>query len=279
MARKATDMTGRVFGELTVVCRAESPSGIGTYWLCRCSCGNEIKADGGNLRRGTPLSCGCANYIDLQGQRFGRLMVMGKAEKPHGIKNRGAWWTCRCDCGIYTDVTGDSLRRGTTRSCGCLQKETARTDSTTHGLSKSPEYKIWNSMIQRCRTDGGDSRYGGRGIEVCARWKNSFEEFYRDMGPRPSENHTLDRRNNDGNYEPGNCRWTSQTVQIINQGISNLNKTGIKGVRVTPSGNYEASLQVHGEVKLRREFKTLEEAAEARRSAEIEFHEPLLKKE
>lgn len=267
---KRIDITGQVFGELTVLHQVERSESGGTYWACQCSCGNTIKADSSNLRRGKANSCGCKKYIDITNQRFGRLVAHRLVEND----KRGAFWYCTCDCGGDTTVNGNILRSGRTLSCGCLQKEVTAAQFTTHGLSHSPEYKIWNSMIQRCQSD--HPNYGARGILVCDKWQNSFEAFYQDVGPRPDESYTLDRRDNDGNYEPGNCRWADRTTQTLNQGIRSDNKTGIKGVSETSSGKYLAELRVHGEVKLKKEFPTIEEATEARRQAEEEHHSAIL---
>lgn len=113
---------------------------------------------------------------------------------------------------------GTDLKKGHTSSCGCLRRETLR----THGLSRSvPEYCVWECMIARCRNPSRSwfHLYGGRGISVCERWLN-FENFLADMGPRPTPDHSLDRVNNDGNYEPGNCRWATRIEQANNTRIN-----------------------------------------------------------
>lgn len=147
---------------------------------------------------------------DLTGMRFGRLTVIAAA----GIKSRQRQWRCVCDCGGTKVVAGSSLKSGCTKSCGCLNSETARKARTSHGMFGAPEYNSWAAMIQRC-TNEKEKRfadYGGRGIKVCARWLESFENFYADMGERP-EGMTLDRKENDGNYEPSNCRWATKLEQ------------------------------------------------------------------
>jgi len=146
---------------------------------------------------------------DLTGQRFGRLTVVGcvgRNQFDHVL------WLCRCDCGNEKQATTSSLRGGRTVSCGCYSP------SRTHGLSKTPEYKVWTAMVQRCTTAKHQAYkdYGGRGIKVCDRWRHSFENFLADMGPRPGKGYSLDRINNNGHYEPGNCRWATQTEQTNN---------------------------------------------------------------
>lgn len=150
---------------------------------------------------------------DMTGQRFGRLTVVGYVGKVAGNK---AAWLCQCDCGRSITVVGESLRRGHTTTCGCLRNWPKPKEH--HGKAHSPEYAVWSHMIQRCTNPArsGYHLYGGRGIKVCQRWRDSFVAFLEDVGPRPSLNHTLDRIDNDGNYEPGNCRWVTADVQSSN---------------------------------------------------------------
>lgn len=154
---------------------------------------------------------------DMTGQRFGRLVALAYAGSEK--------WSCRCDCGAEHVTAGADLRRGKAQSCGCLQIEVAKTGDCrrTHGMADSPEYRSWTAMVRRCTDSSaaGYHRYGGRGITVCDRWIDSFEAFYADMGPRPRGT-TLDRRENDGNYEPGNCRWATRQEQAGNMSTTVL---------------------------------------------------------
>jgi hypothetical protein len=155
--------------------------------------------------------------IDLVGQRFGRLVVHRKHIRR--AVDGGLMWICLCDCNTSTVVYTGHLRSGHTKSCGCFRDEKASEINKTHGLAKTPEYKIWRVMLQRCfdkRCDEYDN-YGGRGITVCDSWKNSFESFYQDMKPRPTPEHTLDRRENGGNYELSNCHWATLEEQHNNK--------------------------------------------------------------
>jgi hypothetical protein len=167
--------------------------------------------------------------VDLQGQRFGRLVAAESVGSSAHGKRR---WRCTCDCGGSTVVDAGTLKQGGTASCGCLGRESARRngarfDGSAHvrhghkrALNPSPEYAIWTAMKRRCsERASADDRplYFARGIRVCDRWVASFAAFLADMGRRPSAQHSLDRRDNDGNYEPSNCRWATPDVQANNR--------------------------------------------------------------
>jgi hypothetical protein len=148
--------------------------------------------------------------INLTGQRFDRLLVLERAPNIQAFTA----WRCACDCGNVIEVRTNALRcKRPQRSCGCS------TDLRTHGMTNTPEYRSWQSAIMRCENPNALKypRYGGRGIKVCAAWRDSFETFYADMGPRPAGT-TLDRwPNKDGDYEPGNCRWATASQQNLNR--------------------------------------------------------------
>ena len=155
--------------------------------------------------------------MTLAGQKFGRLLVINFS---HRTPRRRAFWLCQCECGASLEVDQDNLRSGNTASCGCLRREVTIATSTTHGHAAkdgSPEYESWSAMRARVAATSGErfENYGKRGITCCERWA-SFENFLADMGPRP-EGRTLDRINNDGNYEPGNCRWATASQQVTNR--------------------------------------------------------------
>ena len=149
---------------------------------------------------------------NITGQRYGRLTVVGLA----AIGPRA--WVCKCDCGNAVTITNPKLRCGNNRSCGCLQKEITGARFRTHGMTNQKVYRAWKAMIARCERPKTQlfHRYGGRGISVCTQWRESFQSFFNDMGHPPSSLHSLDRINNNGNYEPGNCRWSTRTEQLRN---------------------------------------------------------------
>ena len=160
--------------------------------------------------------------LDIKGVRFGRLLVIELHHIAHVT-----YWLCRCDCGTEAVVAGHRLVIGKTKSCGCLKGEKQR----THGLSRTAEHFVWKSMNSRCyrKSDHSFRDYGGRGITVCDRWQGTsgFANFIADMGPRPSPEHSIDRfPDNNGNYEPGNCRWATRLEQGQNKRNNRLIESG-----------------------------------------------------
>ena len=152
---------------------------------------------------------------NLTGQTFGRLTVISQGPSN---RHKKATWNCRCICGEHITVVGNNLRSGNSQSCGCLHNELLSKQATTHGLTEHSDFKVWSGMIQRCTNSEYFQYYlyGGRGITVCSQWLNSPAQFFTDMGPRPSRNHSIDRENNDGNYTPENCRWATDLEQSNN---------------------------------------------------------------
>ena len=173
-------------------------------------------------------------FIDLTGMKFGRLTVVrclfrGGMVAETG-KKRNTTWECKCDCGKTTSVTSQDLLKGKSKSCGCLRAEL----HTKHGGSDTSEYHTWEQIVQRCTNKDSPryKTYGGRGITVCERWLE-FENFIRDMGPRPT-GQSIERVDNDKGYEPTNCIWAEASVQHNNT---------TKSVRITYNGRTQTRRQ------------------------------------
>lgn len=160
--------------------------------------------------------------VNLVGQQFERLLVI---EEDMTNNEKKAKWICKCDCGNIVSVYGHNLKSGTTKSCGCLYRDRKGEHNPRYetGLSREWIYSTWNSMKQRCFNPNATeySAYGGRGITVCEEWKNSFKCFYEYVSKLPhygEEGRSIDRINNNGNYEPGNVRWATKEQQYENRG-------------------------------------------------------------
>lgn len=221
---------GSVYSRLTVV-RAIGKNGFrDTYWQCRCQCGKETTSLGSNLRRGLSRSCGCLGRSDdiQPGQQYGRWTVLREVEQIGYVRR----WQCRCACGNEGAVIGANLRRGGSRSCGCLTIEAA----TTHGQTNTSTYAVWKGMLDRCYNKNAPkySLYGGTGVRVCSEWRNSFENFLADMAERP-QNKSLDRwPDRGGDYSLSNCRWATPTEQNRNRRNIQLDDDKVRAIKNDP---------------------------------------------
>lgn len=157
-----------------------------------------------------------SKFIDLTGQKFGNLTAVKRLENN---RHKCAMWECRCSCGKTAICTTGHLRSGHSKTCGCLKKEILTLRNVSHDKSKTPEYRTWYHMIQRCTNpnDKDFKHYGGRGIAVCPEWRSSFQAFYEYIGTRPTPQHSIDRIDNNIGYRPGNIKWATTTCQGNNR--------------------------------------------------------------
>lgn len=159
--------------------------------------------------------------IDLVGNRYGRLLVLSDTGRRY--KNGDIYWLCKCDCGNEVEINGNNIKSGRTISCGCYNKEIITNRNFKHGHNTrnktSSEYIAWCNMVARCENhnDARYDTYGARGIIVCEEWRKDFSSFLKHIGLKPSKKYSIDRINNNGNYEPGNVRWGTDEQQFRNK--------------------------------------------------------------
>lgn len=220
-AHNFIDLTGSIFGRLKVLNIDEHKSADNRVrWICECSCGNIKSIRTKDLRNGNSRSCGCApkrKFTDMTGFVFGRLTVVSL----HSKVGNEAKWNCVCVCGNTSVVFGNNLRRNHTTSCGCQQKEATSKAKMTHGWYAKNERLagIWYGMVNRCHNEADSNyyKYGARGIIVCDEWRYDTDAFCEwAISNGYSETLAIDRKNNDGNYEPTNCRWVTTQVNSQN---------------------------------------------------------------
>ena len=165
-----------------------------------------------------------SNFIDLTGQKFGRLTVIERVENN---KHGKARWKCECECGNDVFIPTGDLKSGRTQSCGCFNKERTKESRTTHGLTDHPLYRVWSNMRKRCygTNNPAYATYGARGIQICDEWLDDFQVFYDwAISNGFSEGLSIDRIDNDGNYEPSNCQWITISENIRRMNLYHAKK-------------------------------------------------------
>lgn len=236
------NLIGEKYNYLTVIGVDRVVKGKGTYWKCKCDCGNETVVIGQSLRNGHTKSCGCLGkykalenlinargccFENLSGMTFGRLTVTPYFEK----RGRSYYWKCVCSCGNESDVwvRASHLKSGDTQSCGCLAREVSSKIHTKHGMSKTRFYSIWSGLFDRCYNDKMQDYkyYGEKGISVCDRWSGNcgfinfkedmYESYQKHVEEYGEQDTTIDRINSDDNYYKENCRWATHKQQANNR--------------------------------------------------------------
>jgi hypothetical protein len=215
--------------------------------------------------------------IDMTGNKYGRLIVVGYS----GTNNKGkALWECLCDCGNTNIVIGENLRQGVTTSCGCYRKEVEKIASVTHGLTKTNNkvnrlYSIWLDMKKRCHNPQNKEykNYGGRGITVYGEWATDYVAFHKwAINNGYTDKLTLDRIDVNKGYSPENCKWSTWVEQGRNKRLSPKNTSGVSGVAYKKQrGLYVARIGVNGKRIFIGEYKSFNEAVNARKEAELKY--------
>lgn len=260
------DLTGTRIGKLVVIERAGTNKYGNATWRCLCDCGKETIVSGGKLTGGTTKSCGCLKTNDLTGKRYGKIVV---AERLDTIEHGETLYRCVCDCGNEVIVRQTNLVKGHSLSCG---KYGCKKTNRTHGMRASDLYKKYYDIHTRCKRKD-NPLYGGRGITVCEEWsgENGFERFMQwSIENGYKEGLSLDRIDPNGDYEPSNCRWVTWEIQARNKRPVAKNKTGYSGVYLK-SGKYAAQIRIDGKKQYLGTFSTVDEAARARRDAELKY--------
>lgn len=237
------------------------------YYKVLCVCKDVFSVQKHKYNNGKVLCNKCTRKVNLEGQKFGQLLVVESL----GSDGKNGWHLCLCSCGNYTKVMTRNIK--VIKSCGCLSQKTrfAKGSNTTHGLSHTDLYKIWSGMIQRT-TNPKNSRYsdyGGRGVGVCEKWLK-FEGFYEDMGDRP-EGMTLDRIDNNLGYSKDNCKWSTLSEQQSNRRPTKGSNTRLGVSFCSQTNTWKARISVNKKDIWLGRHEEYEEACRAVELAEVKY--------
>lgn len=239
-------MIGKTFGKLTILEHIGRSVFRENRWRCICECGTELEGTTNQVNKSYSACTKCKIYFSEKsrkareafiGQRFGRLTVIAfDCYTPlKSIK-----WKCKCDCGNEISTLTYFLKSGTTKSCGCYAREQVTNLNKTHGLHKHPLYGVWWAMKQRCykNTSQYYEHYGARGITICQEWLSYFMNFYNwAMENGYEKGLTIERVDNNGNYEPNNCKWATRKEQVRNTRRVRINPDDIPAIKADPRTN------------------------------------------
>ena len=207
-------------------------------------------------------------FIDLTGKRFGRLIVIQRTDQ---YQSGHIAWLCRCDCGNVAVVSGNRLKQGVTKSCGCYKREKTAETHYTHGYRKTRLYRTYRNMLSRCYNKNVENykRYGMRGIKVCAEWQDPKAFFEWAVANGYRDDLSIDRIDVNGDYCPENCRWVTNAIQARNRRAFRGKQLPV-GVTRTPNGRYVAQIRADYKSKYLGTFDTVEEASEVYKRAKEE---------
>jgi hypothetical protein len=244
--------------------------------IFQCSwCDNHFEASISDVTLGRVKSCGCRRVMGSLPNEINGIEVIKELPLKMGGKTRRRMALFQCPkCPNTFEYCVSMVKTGGKKHCGCVKPEKKIRPVKENKKIKHPLYRIWNGIKSRCR-DANSQYYGLRGIKVCDRWLNSFELFCEDMGERPSNQHTIDRIDCNGNYEPSNCRWATKQTQSINTRLRKDNTTGYKGVVYEhTSGQYRARVKSNGKLLDAGRYNTLDEAVKGRNEYIVKHNLP-----